>query len=146
MKIALPVNNAMTLYRDNPHTAPKFAIYEIKNSQDCVIFTLASIVQNPWNIMREKNFDNNQVQCKCDFIKENTISHKCEHYALLDAINGCKYLLANQYCKNTKNTMRNGGIIISKIPPIINQIDMAIKNFLIGASLADTIKHIHHGS
>jgi predicted Fe-Mo cluster-binding NifX family protein len=73
-----------------------------------------------------------------------SIGHICEHYALLETISNCNYLLASNYCENTFNTLSKGGIIIFKIPRIIKNIDIAIKNFLIGASFANKLQNIHH--
>jgi predicted Fe-Mo cluster-binding NifX family protein len=87
-----------------------------------------------------------QRNCDCNTERQHNLRHKCEHYTLLEIIHGCTFLLASKYCLNTKTMMKNGGITIIKIPPIAKKIDTAIKNFLIGASLANTVKHIHHES
>lgn len=146
MKIALPLNEKMSLYFDNPHTAPRFAIYNIEGTRDNIRFSLSSIVQNPWHSIKCNDFEEEQLKCNCSDERKNSIKHKCEHYSILESIKGCTYLLAYRYCLNTKQSLKNSGIKVLKVPPIINTIDMAIKNFLIGASLASTIKHIHHAS
>jgi predicted Fe-Mo cluster-binding NifX family protein len=74
------------------------------------------------------------------------IQHICEHYALLETISSCTYLLADNYCKNTFSTLKKGGITVFRIPSIIKNVDQAIKNFLIGASFANKIQNIHHAS
>ncbi len=146
MKIALPLIDASTIYKDNPYTAPKFGIYNIDGNKDNVSFGLNAIIDNPWNSSSCKLFNQDQLKCSCNKEEQERIEHKCEHYALLDLIYDCRYLLANKYCENTKKSMQSGGIAIVNVPPIITKIDTAIKNFLIGASLASTVKHIHHAS
>ena len=146
MKIALPIENTLILYKDNPHTAPKFAIYDVEKIQNNIHFSLYSIIENKLSQVKNGEFDKKEKKCSCDEQRENNLRHKCDHYSLVEALNGCSYLLANKYCKNTKNSMKNGGIKIFKIPPIINKIDLAIKNFIIGDSLANQIKQIHHAS
>ena len=146
MKIAIPLHKQLTLYHHNPCTAPKFAIYTIEGDPSSVVFALDMIVDNPWAEVKCDNYDSDQVFCECDLERRESMRHIAEHYALLDAIGGCSYLLADRYCDNTTRALGNGGIKIFKIPPIINKIDNAIKNFIIGASLASTVEHIHHAS
>ncbi|MDD2906142.1 MAG: hypothetical protein PHC74_07560 [Sulfurimonas sp.] len=146
MKIALPLNDSLAIYHDNAHTAPKFGIYNIDTKALNIHVSLNTIIENPWNAIKCNEYEMEQKKCECNKERQQSIRHKCEHYTLLELIHGCSFLLANRYCQNTKTMMKNGGITIIKIPPIAKEIDMAIKNFLIGASLARTIKHIHHES
>jgi predicted Fe-Mo cluster-binding NifX family protein len=146
MQIAIPLNDQLSLYHSNPCTAPKFAIYAIEGDRTHLSFRLTQIVDNPWCRIKCANFEEEAVACDCDPDRRNSMRHISEHYALLDAIGECSYLLADRYCENTKRAMKNGGVRIFKIPSIIKQTDMAIKNFLIGAELANTMQHIHHAS
>ncbi len=146
MKIAVPLNNAFTFYHLNPFTAPKFAIYTIEGDRLHLTFGLYSVVDNPWKNINNGEFEEKQIACGCEAKQCMNIRHIFEHYALLDAIGGCSYLLADRYCDNTTRALNNGGIRVFKIPPIINMIDSAVKNFILGASLASTFKHIHHAS
>lgn len=146
MTIAIPLNNMQMFYQFNPHTAPKFAIYFIDGDKTNITFSLRTIVDNPWSNLRLDSFEEEQIKCRCDIERRNSMRHKCDHYALLDLIGGCSYLLANQYCENTAKSMKNGGITIFKIPPIINKSEIAIKNFLIGESLANKVQYIHNAS
>ena len=146
MKIAVPLNDTFTFYHRNPFTAPKFAIYSIEGDRSHLTFGLFAVVENPWSAINDGGFEESQIACDCDSKQCTNMHHVFEHYALLDAIGGCSYLLADHYCDNTSRALNNGGIKVFKIPPIINKIDSAIKNFLIGASLASTFKHIHHAS
>lgn len=147
MEIAIPTDDHDAIYLDNAYTAPKFAIYSIiLRDKTNISFYLKSIVENPLSRIKCEGFENDQLACSCELDRSNSQRHVYEHYALLDVISGCSYLLANSYCKNVIRTMENGGIIIYKIPPIIKKIDMAIKNFIIGASLANKVQHIHSAS
>jgi len=146
MKIALPIENTLMLYKDNPHTAPRFAIYILETIQNKVHFSLESIVENRLSKVKHGKFHEYERKCACDDKRQENLRHQCDHYALLEILDGCSYLLANKYCQNTQKSMKIVGIKIFKIPPIINQIEMAIKNFIIGGSLANQIKHIHHAS
>ncbi len=145
MTIAIPISNLQNVYHDNPYTAPKFAIYLINGSKTNITFSLKTIVNNPW-MNRGCKFEEDQLKCNCDEQRKNNMRHICDHYALLDLLSGCSYLLANKYCENTARTMDSGKITIFQIPPIIKKIDIAIKNFIIGASIASTLKHIHYES
>lgn len=146
MKIAIPLHQQLTLYHDNPCTAPKFAIYLVEGDRSNISFKLSHIVDNPWSGLKCNTFEDEQVSCSCDIDRRKSMRHIAEHYALLDAIGGCSYLLADNYCDNIIRALENGGIQVFKIPPIVNKIDNAIKNFLIGASLASKLEHIHHAS
>lgn len=147
MDIAIPTDEQHVIYHDNPYTAPKFAIYSvIQNAKTDVTFALKSIVDNPLYRLKCNIFEDDQLKCNCEDERANSIKHIYEHYALLDVLGGCSYLLANNYCKNVIRSMTNGGITIYKIPPIIKKIDMAIKNFIIGVSLASKVQHIHDAS
>lgn len=146
MKIAVPLDNQLNLYHDNPCTAPMFAIYLLEGDRSGLSFRRTTVVENPWLRVKCDAFAAEQIKCNCDPDRQKSLRHVSEHYALLDAIGGCSYLLADHYCTNTKRTLRNGGIKVFKFPAIIDQIDFAIKNFLVGASLVRSIKHINHAS
>ena len=146
MQIAIPTDYDDAIYQDNAYTAPKFAIYTVVPENEKVVFFLKNIVENPLRKMKSGSFDEAQLKCSCDTKYSSELTHIYEHYSLLDSISGCSYLLANCYCKNVARSMKSGGIIIYKIPSIIKQTDTAIKNFLIGASFANTSQQIHHAS
>lgn len=146
MKIALPVEDTLTLYKDNPHTAPKFAIYDISIVCNNIYFSLNTIIENRLSKVKNGEFEESEKKCACETQRETNLRHKCDHYSLLEVLEGCTYLLANKCCKNTQKSMKTIGIKIFTVPPIINQIDMAIKNFIIGGSFANQIKQIHNAS
>lgn len=146
MNIAIPLNNNLSFYHSNPITAPKFAIYHIDSKKSRVRTSLDSIVDNPLNSTNQGNYTVSQIECACNVDKCSDITHISEHYVLLESIGDCEYLLADHYCDNINRALLNGGITIYKIPPFIHKPDNAIKNFLLGASLASTIKQIYHAS
>lgn len=144
MMFAIPLAHDLNLYRYNPCTAPKFGIYTVDGDPSNVSFMRLRVMENPWLTLKGDGFDGEQINCRCGRSDQQSMRHKTEHYAILEAVAGCTFLLANNYCKNTLQTLRNGGIRIYEIPDIITNIDSAIKNFLVGATLARSIKHIHH--
>ncbi|MBN2816549.1 MAG: hypothetical protein JXQ67_07670 [Campylobacterales bacterium] len=146
MKVAVPVSEILTLYKYNPHTAPKFAIYDLTKVDHEVEFSLHSIVEN--KICEHKNnlFSSHELMCTCDSQKKNSFPHRCEHFALLEFIGECSYLLAYTCCENTKKSLKLGGIATYKIPPIISQIEIAMKNFIIGGYLEYKIERTCNAS
>lgn len=146
MKIAIALTLNDRVYHQNPCTAPKFAVYCIDRIEDRVIYSLSAVFFNPASEKKVKAFTTDEMNCSCSIERQEEFSHACEHYALLDVIGGSNYLLADQYCKNTLRSLNNGGVSVYKIPSIINDVEMAVKNFLLGAYYASTIQHIHHAS
>jgi predicted Fe-Mo cluster-binding NifX family protein len=146
MKIAVPFSQQLELYRDNPSTAPKFGIYEIVLDKRDISVSLQSVETNPWCGGTCDNFDKDAANCACDEMRQKDIRHITEHYALLEVLRGCSYVLADHFCENTKRALNNGGIRVFKYPSIIRTTENAIKNFIIGASLASTIEYVHYAS
>lgn len=146
MKIAIAMTSNNRVYHNNPCTAPKFAIYTIDKENMQVSFSLSAIFDNPVSTKNSQAFTDEEKNCDCSIERQKDFSHACEHYALLDVIGGSTYLLADKYCQNTLKSLNNGGVSIYKIPTIIHDVDIAIKNFLIGANYANTFQHIHHAS
>lgn len=146
MKIAVPFSQELELYRQNPSTAPKFGIYEIIQDKREVAISLLCIEKNPWCKGNCENFDSDSANCACDESRQKDIRHITEHYALVEILKGCSYLLADRFCENTKRALNNGGIRVFKYPSIIRTAENAIKNFIIGASLANTVEHVHYAS
>ena len=146
MKIAVPVNDLLNVYKHNPHTAPKFVIYDLVKLENEVRFSLDSIVENTLSLHKNHLFRSEAITGDCEKEEKENIVHKCEHYSLLEMIGGCSYLLANRCCENTKKSMKQSGIGVFKIPSIINKTDMAIQNFIIGEFIASKIQNIHNVS
>jgi hypothetical protein len=147
MQNSIPTDNENAIYSNNAYTSPKFAIYTvIINDKTDISFSLQQIIYNPLHKLKCDYFEEAQLKCNCDKEHATNLRHLYEHYSLLDLISGCEYLLATRYCKNVSRSLKKGGILIYKIPPIIKNVDNAIKNFLIGASFANTAQHIHYAS
>lgn len=146
MKIAVPFSQTLELYRQNPSTAPKFGIYDICTERGSVAIRLTGVENNPWCEKGCANFDADAAACACDEIRREDIRHISEHYALLEVLSGCSYLLADHYCQNTKRALGNAGVMVYKYPTVIRTAESAITNFIIGASLASHVEHIHHAS
>jgi predicted Fe-Mo cluster-binding NifX family protein len=143
MKFAVPLDSMLTLYHHNPCTAPKFGIYSVREEAKEVYYRLIGLADNPWRD-QDSRCERHEKNCKDEDRK--SLQHRLEHYALLEAVGGCSYLLAQHFCANTKRAMKNAGIRVFGIPPFIKETDRAIKNFLIGAEIADTVEHIHNAS
>lgn len=146
MKVAIAMTSNNRVYHDNPCTAPKFAVYTIHKENLQVTFSLNAVLDNPVYTKNVKAFTDDAINCGCSIEQQQDFTHACEHYALLDIIGGSSYLLADKYCKNTLKSLNNGGVSIYKTPSIIHDVEIAIKNFLIGANYANTVQHIHHAS
>jgi predicted Fe-Mo cluster-binding NifX family protein len=146
MKIAIAMTLNDRVYHNNPCTAPKFAVYSIDKKEDAVVYSLNAIFYNPASTKKVTAFTDDEINCSCSTERQEDFSHACEHYALLDVIGGSKYLLADQYCKNTLRSLKNGGVAVYKIPSIVHDVELAIKNFLLGVYYASTVQHIHHAS
>jgi len=147
MKFAVPVDASKAIYSHNPCTAPKFAVYTVHYEDQEVYYALVGYVENPWNRSEgDMVCDPNMRLGECSDDEKQDLKHVSEHYAVLEAISGCSYLLVQSFCENTKRSMRNAGVKLFQIPPFITKTDKAIKNFLIGAKIADSVEHVHHAS
>ena len=146
MKVAIAMTSNHNVYHNNPCTAPKFAVYTIEKEDKQIRYALSAVFDNPALAKNAHTFTDAEIYCRCNIDQQNDFSHACQHYALLDVIGGSNYLLADKYCQNTLRSLNNGGVAIYKIPSIINKVDIAIKNFLLGAHFASTVQHIHHAS
>jgi len=146
MKIAIAMTSDNHVYHSNPCTAPKFSVYTVKKENAQVSFSLSAIFDNPASVNDAQHFKDEEINCNCSIERQNDFTHACEHYALLNIIGGSSYLLADKYCKNTQLSLHNGGVAIYKIPPMIRDVNTAIKNFLLGANYARTVQHIYHAS
>ena len=146
MKIAVAITSDNRVYHSNPCTAPKFSVYNIEKIDTQVTFSLSAVYDNPASGKHAQDFSEEEINCTCDMERQEDFSHACEHYALLEVIGGSSYLLADKYCRNTQRSLRNGGVAIYKVPPMIREVDTAIKNFLLGANYARSVQHIYHAS
>jgi predicted Fe-Mo cluster-binding NifX family protein len=62
--------------------------------------------------------------------------HPADHEIIFEAVNGCDYIITGSYCSNPKKVLEKGGTKIYKLPPIIKDPDLAVKNLLVNLGLA----------
>ncbi len=146
MLIAIPLTTELSIYHNNPFTAPQFGIYSIEKQERNILFLQKNIVQNPWSKTNDTSFDEEQITCSCTPEKQCELTHMVQHYGLADLLSSCTYLLADKRCDNIANTFQKLHIKLYKIPAIIKDPKSAIKNLIIGVSLADHIQDIHYAS
>ena len=142
MKVLIPVTNQTNVFHDNLFRAPQFAVYSIDNKSSNVYCSLMDVIQNPYSYL----FNNDKSLCEnhgiCD--PDNcTLQHLQEHYSLTRNMDSCDYILADHFCETMTKALKEKGINIYKISPFLHKSDIAIKNFLLGVSLASTLQHIH---
>lgn len=147
MMVAIPMDARMRVYHQNPCSATMFALYELSGDRSHIRYSHKDTKLNPWEKAEgEMVRDPDMKNCSCDSEKSKDPHHISEHYALLEVIGKCDYLLANQYCLNTLYSMRNVGIKVYKIPPFVKTADEAMHHFIIGSELTDNLRHIHPAS
>ena len=142
MEIAIPIDEQLSLYRKNPFTSPRFAIYQVDLANKVVI-TQKRVVENPLAKING-HFETDQINGSCS--NQSELKHICEHYSILEVLSKVSFLLACSSCTNLKKSLKNVGITIYQIPPIIQEVETALKNFLIGASYANKTQDIHNVS
>lgn len=147
MTIAVPMDALKRVYHFNPCSAPMFSLYEVIGDRKDIRYRFIETKLNPW----EKHSgamvnDPKMIACECevDFAKDP--HHISEHYALLEVIGKCDYLIVDQYCLNTLFAMKNVGIKIYKIPPFLKTAEEVLTHFIIGANLADHLQYINPAS
>ena len=141
MRVAVPVNDKLFIYHNNPMSAPIYAIYTIKGTHsELLTMSLDGFIVNTHMEKLES------LICSCNKKVQDDQEHKIWHYSIVDLLQGCDYLLADHYCKNTKRSLNIAGIKLYTIPRIIKQSELAVKNFIIGEHIAYNIQHIHYAS
>ncbi len=132
MKIAVPVDTNNKMYHSNPWTAPAFTIYLVKDEDNMIIFECIEHKNNPW-LEVDENIVCDPVMCAdgCSDDVEADPSHLAEHKIILESLKGCRYLIAETYCSNIEKVLKNEGIEIFRLPPIVKEPDLAIKNLLV---------------
>lgn len=141
MRVAIPVTDELTIFKSNPCSAPKYCIFTILQEQrDFLTMTLDKTVKN----LHLKEAES--LVCSCCADVENSMEHRIWHYTIVESIQGCDYLLVKDFCKNTQHTLNIAGIKLLNIPSIIQDPQLAIKNFIIGERLAYNIQHVHYAS
>lgn len=147
MIVAIPMDAMKRVYHKNPCTATLFAFYEVKGERSDIRYRHIEDKLNPW-----ETWDGDMVkspimkECGCDTQMQKDPRHISEHYALLQVLGKCSYLIVNEYCLNIRNAIRSVGIKIHKIPPFVKTAEEAINHFIIGAEIADHVQNIHPAS
>lgn len=142
MKVLVPIKNRSDVYHKNLFRAPLFALYNIDSSEHNVYCTLKDIIKNPYSIAENNTQLPSDKHGICN--PENcTIEHMNDHIVLSQYINDCDYILGVHFCENILQALNDKGVNIYKISPFLHSSDIAIKNFLLGVSFANTIQNIH---
>lgn len=144
MKVLIPLDTQTRVYHDNVFKAPNFGVYSIDKSGNNLFCSFIEQIPNPFSSLYH-----HETSCQdhgiCDTSKC-TLKHLHEHYTLLQGITSCDFILANRFCTTMTKAFNEKGIHIYKIPPFVHKPDVTIKNFLLGVSLASTLRNIHFGS
>lgn len=141
MRVAVPVSSNMQMFHSNPCAAPMYLIYTIDADKKKRAFvTYEKLLPNPSYKEARK------LECDCNAELAEEMEHKIWHYTIADILYGCDYVLADYTCTNTKRSLQVAGIKLYTIPSIINQSQLAIKNFIIGEHFADNIQNIYNVS
>lgn len=147
MMVAIPMDAMMRVYHHNPCSAAMFALYRLTGDRSDVRYTHVDTKLNPWEKSEGEMVRDPQMKnCSCDAAKSKDPHHISEHYAILEVIGKCDYLLVNKYCLNTLYAMRNVGIKVHKLPPFIKTAHEAMAHFIIGSEITDNLRHIHPAS
>lgn len=143
MKIAIPLDENHKVYPLNPWTAPIFAIYQVEEKDDKVTYECLEEKENPW-IEKDESIICDPMMCTdgCSDLVKNDLNHLADHYIILEAISGCSYLIAETTCTNVEKVLDNGGIEIYRLPPIIREVDLAIKRLLVNLEFTNDILKI----
>ena len=142
MRILVPVKNKTDVYHNNMFRAPQFAIYTIDHIEPNVYCTCTDIISNPYSHLVDISPELSKNYGICD-PESCTMEHITEHYILSHRIKSCDYVLADHFCETMTKALQEKGVTIYKISPFLHSPDMAIKNFILGVSLASKLQHIH---
>ena len=143
MKVLVPVINQTDVFHDNLFRAPLFAEYTIDTYNDNDVYcSLNGTIANPYSYLSsddQASCDKHKI-CKAESC---TVEHLKEHYQLSKRLKHCDYILADHFCETMTDALEKEGIHIYNISPFLHKTDIAIKNFLLGVSIASTLQHIH---
>jgi predicted Fe-Mo cluster-binding NifX family protein len=143
MKIAVPLDNKKKVYHANPWTAPSFAIYTVTEEDENLIYDCIAEKENPW-IEENASVICDTMTCAdgCSDVVKADLSHLSDHYIILEAVHGCTYLVAETYCSNVEKVLENSGINIYRLPPIVKEPDLAIKNLLVNLKYTNSVQKV----
>lgn len=145
MRIALSTDADNNIYGYNPCSGSQFAIYEVFGTRHDIHYRFVQNCINPWERCQGVMVkDPDMKSCTCDKTRLQDPQHIHDHYAILEAIGKCDYLIAKSYCINTFYALQNVGIKIHKIPPFLMSAEDAITHFLIATDIAKDMQSIQH--
>jgi len=142
MLVWVPVKNQTDVYHNNIFRAPFFALYAIDRVKSNVYCSCIDLIRNPYSCLKNMNQELSQNYGICD-PESCTMEHITEHYILSHRIKSCDYVLADHFCETMTKALQEKGVTIYKISPFLHSPDIAIKNFILGVSLASKLQHIH---
>ena len=146
MKFALPINKDGLFYRFNPCGAERFLIYTVHKEKEALTYALLNSVVNPWHEIEGAVCASLVENGGCDAELKNSIEHILDHYAMLEVLARCDYLLGDNFCDNTRKALRNAGIKAYNVPPFLSKLEQIITHFLIGVNVANSSENIHYAS
>lgn len=143
MKVCIPVQNDTNVYHNNLFRAPHFALFDVdKDANGSVSYHLDKTIDNPFQGNASAEPDSCPNRGICDQ-EDCTVEHFNEHFSLSHSIKKCDYILADYFCDTMTKALRSEGVKLYKISPFLRDTDIAIKNFILGESLADKLQDIH---
>jgi len=137
MKIAVPLDKEKKVYHDNPWRAPSFAIYTVTEEDEDLIYDCIAEKENP-----RVGYDPITCADGCSDAVKADLSHISEHRIFLESLHGCRYLVAETYCNNVEKVLGDSGIGIYRIPPIVKNPDLAVKNLLVNLKFTDNVQKV----
>ena len=144
MMVAIPMDAMRRVYHYNPCSATMFALYEVSGERKDIRYRFIEMRLNPWEKHEGQMVrDPKMKACACESDLSQNPQHISEHYALLEVIGKCNYLIVDLYCLNTLYAMKNVGIKIHKIPPFVKTAEEAINHFAIGTEIAEHLRYVH---
>lgn len=147
LRIAVPITDEFKIYHDNPWTAPQFMIYKVSGTPDALYYELEKVNPNPW-IEEDESLICDPMKCSdgCSDIIKGDLNHLADHYIILEAIEGCQYLIADTYCTNIEQVVKKANIQIYEILTFVHKPELAIKNLLIANKITPRVENIHKRS
>jgi len=142
MRVLVPVKNKTDVFHDNIFRAPLFALYTIDHVESDVYCSCIDLITNPCISQENMSPGLSQNYGICD-PEHCTKEHIEEHYTLSRSMYSSDYILADHFCDTMTKALQEKGVTIYKISPFLHSPDMAIKNFILGVSLASKLQHIH---
>jgi len=137
MKIAVPLNKEKKVYHDNPWTAPSFAIYSVTEEDEELIYDRVAEKENP-----RFGYDPTACSDNCSDAVKADLSHISDHRTILESVRGCRYLVAETYCNNVEKVLGESGIELYRLPPIVKNPDLAVKNLLVNLKFTDNVQKV----